>query len=105
MEKEGWREQFRVEGIAEEKELKTEVHIHHDNGRCLRAKGFKCVCKCCGAYHGELTRKNMPVLETWSEKGPQPTIDTSEIEQVFVDTLKQIQGPIEFTHPISGSLF
>jgi hypothetical protein len=79
MSEEGWREQFRVEEATEKKEIKTEIHRHFDNGRCLRAKGFKCLCKCCGEHHGALTRKDMSPLESFAE------IDPPKLSQDYFD--------------------
>jgi len=61
-----WKELFRVERIQEQKQSGVEAHVAHDHPACLRAKGFKCVCTCCGAHHGALTRKGMLTLETYA---------------------------------------
>jgi len=89
-----WRELFRVERIQERKQLGVEVHASHDHPACLKAKGFKCVCKCCGAHHGALTRKGMSPLETYAKE---PTIDTGPIERIFAASITRLKGPIDFS--------
>jgi hypothetical protein len=96
-----WKELFRVERIQEQKQLDVEGHEAHDHPACLRAKGFKCVCKCCGVHHGALTRKGMSPLETYAKE---PTIDTGPIERIFAASLAGLKGPIEFSKPVSRGL-
>jgi len=80
MSERNWKELFRVEEATEKKEVKTQVHVHYDNGRCLRAKGFKCICKCCGEHHGALSRQGMSPLEAFTEiNPPKPSQDYFDI--------------------------
>ena len=105
MEQKNWREIFRVERTIE-KGPAIETDHAHDHPACLRAKGFKCVCKCCGARHGELARVGMSPLENYGKahRACDLSPDLSEIEQIFADTWKGIHGPIEYTRAVVRSL-
>jgi hypothetical protein len=79
MSEKGWKELFHVEEVSRDKELKTEIHVNHDHLACLHAKGFKCVCKCCGEHHGSLSRQGMSPLEAFGE------IDLAKPSQDYFD--------------------
>ena len=68
-----WNEMFRVEVTnSQEEKAQGEVHKNFDHPACRRARGFKCVCGCGGAYHGSYWADQNEKLDAWTreEEGP-----------------------------------